>query len=77
MILCYFHLLIGWSDFFIFQSEVRKQDDTSEDEWTLVDESMIDQMIHIHNQLFGSPDLVLAVSSLQITMSFVVPYFSW
>lgn len=36
---------------------------------------MIDQMIHIHNQLFGSPDLVLAVSSLQITVSFVVPYF--
>ena len=47
----------------IFQSDASKQYDNSEDEWTSIDESMIDQMIHIHNQLFGSPDLVLAVSS--------------
>lgn len=61
----------------IFQGEASKQHETSEDEWSLMDESMIDQMIHIHNLLFGSPDLVLAVSSLQIAVSFVVLFFSW
>ncbi|KAG7014001.1 Midasin [Cucurbita argyrosperma subsp. argyrosperma] len=60
-------------------SEASKQYDTSEDEWSLIDESMIDQMIHIHNQLFGSPDLVLApgtskVSDASRLLSFSVSY---
>ncbi|XP_022152480.1 midasin isoform X2 [Momordica charantia] len=47
--------------------EASKQHETSEDEWSLMDESMIDQMIHIHNLLFGSPDLVLAPGTSKIS----------
>ncbi|KAE8646507.1 midasin [Cucumis sativus] len=48
-------------------SDASKQYDNSEDEWTSIDESMIDQMIHIHNQLFGSPDLVLAPGTFKVS----------
>ncbi|XP_038899709.1 midasin isoform X2 [Benincasa hispida] len=48
-------------------SDTSKQYDTSEDEWASIDESMIDQMIHIHNQLFGSPGLVLAPGTFKVS----------
>ncbi|KAE8674161.1 Mitochondrial substrate carrier family protein [Hibiscus syriacus] len=37
------------------------------DEWSLMEESILINMIHMHNQLFGSSDLVLTPGSLQIT----------
>ncbi|THG06599.1 hypothetical protein TEA_013291 [Camellia sinensis var. sinensis] len=51
-----------------FASTTRKkaeeEDDTLEEEWNLMKDSILNNMVHIHNQLFGSMDLVETVCSL-------------
>lgn len=39
-------------------------DESLEEEWGLMQEYILNNMVHLHNQLFGSLDLVLRVSHL-------------
>ncbi|OMO78608.1 hypothetical protein CCACVL1_14268 [Corchorus capsularis] len=47
--------------------EDREKHENLEDEWSLMEESILINMINMHNQLFGSIDLVLSPGSFQIT----------
>ncbi|XP_040935632.1 midasin isoform X2 [Gossypium hirsutum] len=47
--------------------EEGERNENLQDEWSLMEESILINMIHIHNQLFGSSNLVLTPGSFQIT----------
>ncbi|KAK8664402.1 hypothetical protein V6N13_084194 [Hibiscus sabdariffa] len=47
--------------------EEGEKNENLQDEWSLMEESILINMIHMHNELFGSNDLVLTPGSLQIT----------
>ncbi|XP_028103767.1 midasin-like [Camellia sinensis] len=46
------------SDEKVAEKKAEEEDDTLEEEWNLMKGSILNNMVHIHNQLFGSMDLV-------------------
>ncbi|CAL5443785.1 unnamed protein product [Camellia sinensis] len=46
------------SDEKVAEKKAEEEDDTLEEEWNLMKDSILNNMVHIHNQLFGSMDLV-------------------
>lgn len=52
----------------IYQREAGREDENLQEEWGLIPEEVLDNMIGMHNKLFGSVDLVSHVSSLLIWM---------
>lgn len=46
------------------QVEADDEHASLEEEWNLMQESILDSMVNVHNQLFGSIDLVFSVSHL-------------
>lgn len=46
------------------QEEGCKEQENSEEEWNLMEESIVNNVVHIHNQLFGSNSFALTVSCL-------------
>lgn len=51
--------------------EEGERNENLQDEWSLMEESILINMIHIHNQLFGSSDLVLTVSSPESVLKYI------
>lgn len=68
--ICFFHVssFIIWSsrNSLILLKEAREEQESSQEEWNVIEETIVDNIVHIHDQLFGSNDLVLAVSYLHI-----------
>ena len=44
--------------------KAEEEDDSLEEEWNLMQDSIMNNMVQTHNQLFGSMDLVKTVCSL-------------
>lgn len=65
----YLFFLVGSFSLFIFLfltislSIQKDANEELEEEWSLMQESILSNMVHIHNRLFGSVNLVLNVSS--------------
>lgn len=47
------------------QLEAGDAHESLEEEWNLMQESILDNVVYIHNQLFGSTNLILSVSHLK------------
>ncbi|XP_028086318.1 midasin-like [Camellia sinensis] len=67
------------SDEKVAEKKAEEEDDTLEEEWNLMKDSILNNMVHIHNQLFGSMDLVetpgiLKVSEADRLSSFIDSY---
>ncbi|XP_017978548.1 PREDICTED: midasin [Theobroma cacao] len=63
---------IDWQELLSEEESTKMMEDGEkheniEDEWNLMEESILIFMINMHNQLFGSADLVLSPGSFQIT----------
>ncbi|KAG7997478.1 hypothetical protein I3843_01G213100 [Carya illinoinensis] len=48
-------------------NEAHKEPETSEEEWNVIEESFLNNMVHVHNQLFGSNNLVLAPGTFEVS----------
>lgn len=57
------YILVIWNESCsINQMESSEVYEISDEEWKHLEESILDNVVLIHNQLFGSDDLVQAVS---------------
>ncbi|KAL5755634.1 hypothetical protein ACOSQ2_020380 [Xanthoceras sorbifolium] len=63
---------LEWQEFLLEEEFTEKVEDGNEhesleEEWNLMQESILNNMVHVHNQLFGSTDLVLDPGLFQIS----------
>ncbi|KAK1575506.1 hypothetical protein Q3G72_006073 [Acer saccharum] len=65
---------LEWQEFLLEEEFTEKVEDNNEhehesmeEEWNFMQDSILNNMVHIHNQLFGSTDLVLDPGQFQIS----------
>lgn len=58
-----FHFYVSTPYSCLFQERTDEENSAVEDSWDLIPESILKCIVTIHNQLFGSPDLVEKVNS--------------
>ena len=74
-ILFIFFFFSGWFFFLTISLSIQKDaNEELEEEWSLMQESILSNMVHIHNRLFGSVNLVLNVSSWIFPGCIFMPY---